>query len=74
MNLTGLTEKQVTEKIQQGKVNQASHKNQNTIKKIIFRNSFTVFNFVNLILAFMIFIVGSYKNLLFIFIATASIT
>ena len=72
MNLTGLTEKQVAEKIQQGKVNQTSHKNQNTIKKIIFRNSFTVFNFVNLILAFMIFIVGSYKNLLFIFIAIAN--
>ena len=72
MNQTGLTEKQVAEKIKQGKVNQTSRKNQNTIAKIILRNSLTIFNLVNLILALMILMVGSFKNLLFIFIAIAN--
>ena len=65
MNQTGLTDKQVTEKIKQGKVNQTSRKNQNTIAKIILRNTLTIFNLVNLILALMILMVGSFKNLLF---------
>ena len=72
MNQTGLTDKQVVEKIKQGKVNQTSRKNQNTIAKIILRNTLTIFNLVNLILALMILMVGSFKNLLFIFIAIAN--
>ena len=72
MNQTGLTDKQVAEKIKQGKVNQTSRKNQNTIAKIILRNTLTIFNLVNLILALMILMVGSFKNLLFIFIAVAN--
>ena len=72
MNQTGLTGKQVAEKIKQGKVNQTSRKNQNTIAKIILRNTLTIFNLVNLILALMILMVGSFKNLLFIFIAIAN--
>ena len=43
-----------------------------SILKIITRNTFTLFNLVNLILALMIISVGSYKNLLFIFIAIAN--
>ena len=69
MNLTGLTNTQVQEKVRQGKVNQAPHKNQTTIGRIILTNTLTIFNFVNLILALMIISVGSYKNLLFIFVA-----
>ena len=37
--------------------------------KIIAKNTFTLFNLVNLILAAMVAFVGSYKNMLFIFIA-----
>ncbi len=44
----------------------------NSISKIIFKNTFTLFNFVNLTLALMIISVGSYKNLLFIFVAIAN--
>ncbi|MBR2543413.1 HAD-IC family P-type ATPase [Candidatus Saccharibacteria bacterium] len=40
--------------------------------KIIAKNTFTIFNLVNLILAGMVLFVGSYKNLLFIFIAIAN--
>ena len=72
MNLTGLTSKQVAEKMRQGKVNQAPRKNQTTIGKIILTNVLTVFNLVNLILALMIISVGAYKNLLFLLVAIAN--
>ena len=39
------------------------------IWKIIAKHTFTLFNFVNLILAIMVALVGSYKNMLFISIA-----
>ena len=42
------------------------------ILHIVFKNTFTLFNFVNLILALMVAFVGSYKNMLFIFIAIAN--
>ena len=35
--MEGLTNKQVADKIKQGKVNQSTHKNRNTISKIIFK-------------------------------------
>ena len=71
-HLTGLTDKQVESRIRQGKTNHTSIKSQNTISKIILKNSLTIFNLVNLILAVMILLVGSYKNMLFIFIAVAN--
>lgn len=49
-----------------------SGKKSNSIGKIIAKNTFTLFNFVNLILALMIVSVGSYKNLLFVLIAIAN--
>lgn len=72
MKLTGLTDKEVAVKIKQGRVNKTLSKRSDSIGKIIARNIFTIFNLVNLILAFMVLIVGSYKNLLFIFIAIAN--
>lgn len=72
MNLEGLTTKQVQFKKRQGRVNLAPQKNSNSIKKIIITSTFTIFNFVNLILALMIISVGAYKNLLFILVAVAN--
>ena len=72
MNSNGLSEQEVLDKIKQGKVNSAPRKNQDTIPKIILRNTLTIFNLVNLILALMIIYVGSYKNLLFVLIAIAN--
>ena len=37
--------------------------------KIIAKNTFTLFNFINVILAVMVALVGSYKNIFFIVIA-----
>ena len=72
MNLQGLTTKQVNQRIAEGKVNHTSDKTKNTIPKIILRNTLTIFNLVNLILALMIISVGAYKNLLFVLIAIAN--
>ena len=72
MNLTGLTNEQVINKIKNGKVNRVSHGKTNSIPKILIKNSLTIFNIVNLILAIMVALVGSYKNMLFIFIAIAN--
>lgn len=47
-------------------------KHDHPILKIIIKNIFTLFNLVNLILALMVAFVGSFKNLLFIFIAIAN--
>lgn len=44
----------------------------NSTWKIIARNTLTLFNLVNLILAIMVALVGSYKNMLFIFVAIAN--
>lgn len=46
--------------------------NHHSTWKIIAKNTFTLFNLVNLILALMVASVGSYKNMLFIFIAIAN--
>ena len=72
MKLTGLSDAEVSEKIRQGKVNHAPKKQPNSIGHIIARNTLTIFNLVNLILAIMVLVVGSYKHLLFIFIAIAN--
>ncbi len=72
MNLRGLTEKQVKQRIAEGRVNRPPHSSNNTILKIILRNTLTIFNLVNLILALMIISVGAYKNLLFVLVAIAN--
>ncbi|MBR2836866.1 HAD-IC family P-type ATPase [Candidatus Saccharibacteria bacterium] len=46
--------------------------NHHSTAKIIAKNTFTLFNIVNLILALMVASVGSYKNMLFILIAIAN--
>ena len=72
MDLKGLTEGQVKKRIAEGKVNRTQTKIGDTIPKIILRNTLTIFNLVNLILALMIISVGAYKNLLFILVAIAN--
>lgn len=72
MNLQGLTTKQVNQRISEGKVNRTPDKTKNTLPKIVLRNTLTIFNLVNLILALMIISVGAYKNLLFVLIAIAN--
>ncbi|MBR3052266.1 HAD-IC family P-type ATPase [Candidatus Saccharibacteria bacterium] len=72
MDHNGLTSSQVEECIRQGKVNQTTQQSKHTTARIILKNTLTIFNLVNLVLALMIIAVGSYKNLLFILIAVAN--
>lgn len=61
----GLTKKQVNELKQKGLVNYKTDVKTKSIGQIFMTNFFTLFNFLNLALAFAIFFVGEYKNLLF---------
>ena len=72
MNTTGLTSTEVAAKKSQGKTNRTAHTRTNSIPSIIAKNTFTIFNLVNIILAIMVALVGSYKNMLFIIIAIAN--
>ena len=69
MELEGLSEKQVAERVRQGRVNRMPGNGSDSVGRIILTNTLTIFNLVNLILALMIISVGAYKNLLFILIA-----
>ena len=62
----GLTEEQVKKRQEEGKVNKDTSVPTKSIKKILYDNFFTLFNFINLLLGIAIFIVGSYKNMLFL--------
>lgn len=61
----GLTEEQVQERIEKGLHNGAGGIKTKSEKQIILENTFTFFNTVNIILAILVILVGSYKNVLF---------
>ena len=63
--LHGLTDAEVRQRIEQGLVNHNSDIKSKSIKRIVLENLITPFNILNFVLAVMILIVGSYKNLLF---------
>lgn len=63
---TGLTEKEIEDRINRNLVNYDTSISTKSIKRIIFDNLFTLFNIINLILGLCIFFTGSYKNMLFL--------
>jgi len=62
----GLTDQEVTERIQRGQVNKLPQAPSRTIWEIMRANLFTSFNLLNAILAAVVFIAGSPKNALFV--------
>ncbi len=62
----GLTDEQVKQRQEEGKVNYDTSIPTKSIKKILYDNFFTLFNGINLILGIAIFLVKSYKNMLFL--------
>lgn len=68
MKFTGLSPEEVQQRIGEGKVNAASTVKTKSIKRIFRDNICTVFNLINVILFVLLLFVGSYKNLLFIFV------
>ncbi len=65
-NITGLTSEQVSQKINEGKINIVTTLKTKSIKRIFYDNICTLFNLINVILFALLLLVGSYKNLLFI--------
>lgn len=65
----GLTDEEVKKRQEEGLVNYDTTVPTKSIKKILYDNFFTLFNFLNLFLGIAIFLVGSYKNMLFLGIA-----
>lgn len=66
--ITGLTQAQVQQRIEEGKVNKTTNNATRSYKQIILGNTVTFFNIINLILLAMVLFVGSFKNTMFIFI------
>ena len=64
--IKGLTEEEVKELKDKGLINYNTDVKTKSILQIIMGNFFTLFNFLNFGLALAIFLVGSYKNLLFL--------
>ena len=62
----GLSEEKVLELKEKGYVNYNTDVKTKSVGQIIMMNFFTLFNFLNFGLALAIFLVGSYKNLLFL--------
>ena len=69
----GLTSEQVKKRIEQNLVNYDTSVKTKRIPDIIKGNLFTLFNLLNLILALAVFLVKSYKNLLFLGVVISNI-
>ncbi|MGO5542446.1 HAD-IC family P-type ATPase [Blautia sp. HCP3S3_H10_1] len=65
VTMTGLTNEQVQQRIEEGKVNANENPNTRSYKQIVKENVLTFFNFLNLALMAMVLLVGSYKNSMF---------
>ena len=69
----GLTQEQAEERFRNGRGNVLDDDQGKSIRKILFDNIFTLFNFLNFALAACLFLVGSYRNMLFITIIITNI-
>ncbi len=69
----GLTEEQARQRADEGRGNVMDDDRGKSLKKILIDNVFTLFNFLNFALAFCLFLVGSYRNMLFISIIIVNI-
>lgn len=66
--MTGLTNEEVKQRIEEGQVNANENPNTRTYKEIIRENTLTFFNFLNIVLLVIVLLVGSYKNSMFVMI------
>ena len=65
MDLKGLTQKEVEERIEKGEINIINNTHTKTIKEIVLSNIFTYFNILNVVLALAIVISGIIFNRFF---------
>ena len=71
--LSGLSESEVAQRINEGKVNISANLKTKSIKQIFYENICTLFNAINVVLFIALLIVGSYKNMLFMGVVLANI-
>ncbi len=71
--LKGLSEEEVRQRVNEGKVNISSNLKTKSIKRIFYDNICTLFNAINVVLFIALLVVGSYKNMLFMGIVLANI-
>ena len=64
----GLSSKEVSQRINEGKINEIDNRITKSYKEIFLNNTITFFNILNISLFALIVFVGSYKDTLFIFI------
>ena len=69
----GLTAAQAEEAQRKGLGNKMANPDQKTLPQIMVRHLFTLFNLLNFALAICLLAVGSYRNMLFIFVVCANI-
>ena len=62
----GLTEAQAKQRMDAGLYNKNTQPKGKSVKRIFYDNIVTLFNIMNIILGISVFIVGSYKNMLFL--------
>ena len=64
----GLSTTEVEERIAAGKINRNMELKTKSVKELIIENLCTLFNLINVILAFLVILTGSFKNLTFLFV------
>lgn len=70
--MTGLTRKEAAQRLSQGLGNEQVDSSTMTVKEIVKENVFTYFNLIFTILALLLILVGSFKDLLFMIIVFAN--
>lgn len=63
---TGLSEEEACRRAENGQSNSGFTAKTKSISQILFENIFTLFNLINIVLAALVFFVGSFRNALFI--------
>lgn len=64
----GLTTAEVEERIAAGKINRNMERKTKSVKELIIENLCTLFNLINVVLAILVLLTGSFKNLTFLFV------
>lgn len=64
--MQGLTSSEVAERVAQGRVNINTELKTKSVKQLVLDNLLTLFNLINLVLALLVIIAGSFKNLTFL--------
>lgn len=66
INITGLTDEEVRQRVEEGFTNRADISTDKTTKEIVVSNVFTYFNLIFLVITILLIMVGSFRNLTFL--------